>query len=256
MRKLRDPDTWSLAEAAPADRKEYMKVLGSLMFAAMTCRPDLAFSVSFLSQWGSNPQQLHFDALTRVLRYLVHTKKAVLVYHGATTSATPTLRDSDQLVTPPQPVIFTDSDWGSEEDALSRAGWTTKLAGGAIIWNSKKLNMVALSSTEAEYKALLEEAKDAVWLRQIMGELHLPIDTVKIFCDNQSAKAISKNPIQHFRTRHFRLAWHYVRDLQANGEVEVQFVRTAMQDADVLTKALPVTPHYSAMGRLGLHIPT
>lgn len=70
-----------------------------------------------------------------------------------------------------------------------------KAAGGAISWYSKKLNLVALSSAEAEYKALGEGGKDASWRRQILGELQLSTSIVKIYCDNESAKSISKNPI-------------------------------------------------------------
>jgi len=181
MKKIRDPDSWSLEESADVSRKEYMKLLGSLMFASITCRPDITFSVSFLSQWGTEPKQLHLDSLVRVLRYLVHTKKAVLTYQGSTsTAAAANLTDSAQP-TGPHPVIYTDSDWGSEPQALSRAGWLAKLAGGAISWYSKKLTLVALSSTEAEYKALAEGGKEAIWLKQIMGELHLTTGALSIY---------------------------------------------------------------------------
>ena len=89
-------------------------------------------------------------------------------------------------------------------------------------------------------------------MKQLMGELQLSTDTIRIYCDNQAAIAISKNPVQHSKTRHFKLAWHFIRQLQEEGEVEVHFVRTALQDADLLTKALPTTQHLSAEGRLGL----
>jgi len=164
----------------------YMSLLGSLMFASITCRPDLAFSVSLLSRWGTDPRQLHLDALTRVLKYLVRTKGAVLTYTGKGATV--------------QPCVYTDSDWGSEDDGLSRAGWTAKLAGGCISWYSKKLQLTATSSTEAEYKALSEGAKEAMWLRNIMGELGIQLKPVKLYCDNQSAVKISKNPVQHHRT--------------------------------------------------------
>ena len=77
---------------------------------------------------------------------------------------------------------------------------------------------------------------------------------VTIYCDNQSAIQISRNPVQHFKTRHFKLSWHLIRQLQEAGEVAVEFVRTGMQDADVLTKALTVGQHLTAVRRLGLYL--
>jgi len=94
-----------------------------------------------------------------------------------------------------------------------------------------------------------------MWLRNIMGELGIQLRPVKLYCDNQSAVKISKNPVQHHRTRHFNLSWHFVRQVQEAGEVEVAFVRTALQDADVLTKALAVRVHLQAVGRLGMVLP-
>ena len=141
MKLLKQPqEVREPKQAAPVSKELYMSLLGSLMFASITCRPDLAFSVSLLSRWGTDPKQLHLDALTRVLKYLVKTKGAVLTYTGKGATM--------------QPCVYTDSDWGPEDDGLSRAGWTAKLAGGCISWYSKKLQLTATSSTEAEYKAL------------------------------------------------------------------------------------------------------
>ena len=180
------------------------------------------------------------QALVRVLRYLVSTKAGCLVYQGQDVGL--------------QPCVYIDSDWGSETDGLSRAGWTAKLAGGSISWYSKKLQLSATSSAEAEYKALSEGAKEAMWLKNLMGELQIPLGAIKLYCDNQSAMAISKNPVQHYRTRHFKLHWHFVRQVQEAGEVVVSFVRTAQQDADVVTKALSMNTHLMAVERLGMEL--
>jgi len=242
MKLMRKPmECWSPEQRAPASRELYMRLMGSLMYAAITCRPDLAFSVSFLSQWSTDPKELHLECLIRVLRYLVRTKGAQLVYQGKGASV--------------QPCVYTDSDWGSDSDGLSRAGWTAKLAGGAISWYSKKLQLTATSSAEAEYKALSEGAKEAMWLHNIMGELGIQLKCTKLFCDNESALNMSKNPVQHHKSRHFQLSWHFVRQVQEAGHVEVHHVRTALQDADVLTKALPARVHLQAVGRLGLVVP-
>jgi len=214
MQQLRDTEGWSVQESEPVSKSQYMSLLGSLMFAAITCRPDLAFSVCMLSQWGQDPRQLPMTGLVRVLRYLIATKTARLQYRGTIRSTQPCLYmdvagledlelaplDEEQVAqalvaaqTPQQetsepeitelestePEIYTDSDWGSDTDGLSRAGWAAKLAGGAISWYSKKLQLVALSSAEAEYKALGEGVKEAIWLRQLLGELQLPTGPVE-----------------------------------------------------------------------------
>ena len=240
MKKLKDPELWRKGEEETVPREQYMSLLGSLMFASLTCRPDLSYSVSLLSQWGTDPRAIHLEALVRVLRYLCSTSGACLVYQGADAST--------------QPCVYTDSDWGSERDGLSRAAWTAKIAGGAVSWYSKKLQLTATSSAEAEYKALSEGAKEAMWLKNLLGELQISTGPIILYCDNQSAMAISKNPVQHYKTRHFRLSWHFVRQVQEAGEIAVHFVRTALQDADILTKALSVTTHCSAAGRLGLQL--
>ena len=93
-----------------------------------------------------------------------------------------------------------------------------------------------------------------MWLKNLMGELQIDLSPVHLYCDNESAIAISKNPVQHYRTRHFKLHWHFVRQVQEAGEVVVSFVRTALQDADFLTKALSVGNHLRAAERLGLKL--
>jgi len=153
-----------------------------------------------------------------------------------------------------QPCVYTDSDWGSEAKGLSRAGWTAKVAGGAISWYSKKLHLVATSSAEAEYKALAEGTKEALWLKNVMVELGLQLQPIKLYCDNQSAINMSKNPVQHHKSRHFQLSWHLVRQVQEAGDTQVCFVNSGMQDADILTKALTVRVHCQAAGRLGLDL--
>jgi len=152
------------------------------------------------------------------------------------------------------PVVFTDSDWGSERDGYSRAGWVAELGGGAVSWKSKKLNLVALSSAEAEYKALGEGAKDAIWFRQLYRELEFPLSPVTLFCDNQAAISLSKNPVHSSKTRHFRLSWHFIRQAQKDREVVVEFVPTAIQDADILTKALSGPSFKQAAARLGMQL--
>ena len=173
----------------------------------------------------------------RAFRYFVDTGDIVLHYD----------READAEL-----VGYTDSDWGNEPDGKSRAAYVFEVAGGAVSWSSKKLDGIADSTTVAEYKALSFGAKEAIWLRQLMGELGQSTQAITLCCDNQSAIKLSHNPTMHQRTRHVKLAWHLVREAIKDGDVVVKFVRTAVQDADMLTKALDGPKHKDNRQRIGL----
>jgi hypothetical protein len=176
-------------------------------------------------------------AAVRALRYFVDTADMVLHYD----------REMEAEL-----VGFTNSDWANEADGKSRAAYVFKLAGGAVSWSSKKLDGISDSTTVAEYKALSFGAKEAIWLRQLMGELKQSTKAITLCCDNQSAIKLSHNPAMHQRTKHVKLAWHFIREAIKDGDVVVKFVRTAVQDADMLTKALDGPKHRDNRQRIGL----
>lgn len=112
--------------------------------------------------------------------------------------------------------------------------------GNPVSWRSSLQKVVALSTTEAEYIALSEAVKEGVWLKRFAEELGFPQDTVEIFCDSQSAIALSKNAVFHERTKHMATKYHFIRDLIKVGEVQVLKIATANNPADIFTKVLPV----------------
>ena len=159
-----------------------------------------------------------------VLRYLHGT-----VGYGLHYSA-----DSDMHL-----VGYTDSDWaGSVEDRKITSGCCFSLGSAVISWFSRKQTSVALSS-EAEYIAACMAARDAVWLRKLLAGLfgHMLEPTV-IRCNNQSCVRMSVNPIHHDTTKHMEMRYHYVRDMVQRHAVELQFVPTDEQVANMLTKPL------------------
>ena len=187
----------------------------------MNTRLDIFFVVSTLSQYMCEPRQTHWVAAKHVLRYLRGT-----VGYGLRYTA-----DSDM-----QLVGYTDSDWaGSVEDRKSTSGCCFSLGSVVISWFSRKQTSVALSSAEAEYIVALE----AVWLRKLLVGLfgHMLEPTI-IRCDNQSCVQMSMNPVHHDTTKHVEMRYHYVRDMVQRRAVELQFVPTDEQVADVLTKPL------------------
>ena len=112
--------------------------------------------------------------------------------------------------------------------------------GGCISWRSKKQRTVALSSTEAEYMALSEATQEAVWLKVFLCELGemAKDEAVKIYEDNQGSIALAKNPEFHKRTKHIDIRYHYVRELVEDKKVEVFYVSTDDNPADLFTKNL------------------
>lgn len=208
-------------------RQRYQSAVGSLMYAMLGTRPDLAFSISVVSRFASNPTQAHWSAVKRIFRYLKQTIDMGLVFSGAI-----------------QPLVgYTDSDWaGCAETRRSTSGYVFHLGSAAISWSSKRQPTVTLSSCEAEYIGQTNATKEAIWLQtflqQIQPDLHNGLSATIIYGDNQGAIALAKNPQFHNRTKHIETQHHFVREKVAEGKVDLKWVPTAEQIADGLTKPL------------------
>ncbi|OJT08525.1 Retrovirus-related Pol polyprotein from transposon TNT 1-94 [Trametes pubescens] len=205
----------------------YREAVGSLMYAAMGSRPDITFAVTALSQFMQNPGRPHWEAVKRVLRYLKGTREHWLVYGGVREG----LRG------------FSDADWGSSTDHRhSISGYVYTIDGGAVLWSSKKQNVVALSSTEAEYIALTHASKEALWLRYLLADMLDP-DVAKhplaLYGDNRSAIALAKDNVFHPRTKHIDIRFHFIREAVDDGKIALEHRRTEDMPADLFTKALP-----------------
>lgn len=124
--------------------------------------------------------------------------------------------------------------------------------GGCISWDSKKQRTVALSSTEAEYMALGEAAKEAVYLRRLLRELGINAGRVKLSNDNIGAQRLATNPVFHARTKHIDIRHHFVREIVDAGLIRLEHVASEEMPADVLTKALTRPKHENCIELLGL----
>ncbi|KAJ1704767.1 hypothetical protein LUZ63_004546 [Rhynchospora breviuscula] len=139
------------------------------------------------------------------------------------------------------------------EDRRSTSGHVLSLGTSAVSWSSKKQSTVALSTAEAEFTAANLAACQAVWLRRILADLgQTQRQPTPIYCDNQSAIAMSKNPVHHGRTKHIDIKIYFIRELVAQGEVELMAVSTEEQTADILTKALARGKFEKFRKRLGV----
>jgi hypothetical protein len=230
-------------KATEEDRHWYAQAIGSLMYAMLGTRPDVAFAVSCCSRYLANPGEPHIKAAKRIMRYLRGTINLELTFRGAL-----------------GPLLgYTDSDWaGDAATRRSTSGYIFNVGSGAISWSSKRQTVVALSSCEAEYMGETQATKEAVWLRSLLKELlankEEPTATI-IFGDNQGAIALAKNPQFHSRTKHIAIQHHFVREKQADGKVDLQYIPTEKQVADGLTKALPRDRFVKFRNALGLETP-
>ncbi|KAK9080130.1 hypothetical protein SSX86_001805 [Deinandra increscens subsp. villosa] len=215
------------AEVQEMDRVPYSQVVGSLMFLMVCTRPDISFGVSVVSRFLSNPGKAHWQAVKWILRYLAGTQAAG-IWFGRTSDKSETIQG------------YVDSDFAKDLDKYrSVTGYVFLLFGSIVSWKATLQGVVALSSTEAEYMALTEAVKEALWLSRFIAELGIEVADTCIKCDNQGAIALSKNGVFHERTKHINVKYHFIREVINSGEVLVEYVNTNQNWADVFTKALP-----------------
>ncbi len=208
----------------PVNSSTYQSMVGSLLYAAMATRPDIAQAVSVVSKFNANPNAAHLMAVKRILRYLKGTLNLALKYERS---------DSGTLIG------YSDADWaGDQDDRRSTTGNVFLLGGGAVSWLSKKQSTVALSTAEAEYVALSQAAQECVWFRRLLSDLGMDVSPVMILEDNQGAIAIAKNPVDNSRTKHIDIRYHYICECVQNGQIQLQYCPTDDMKADILTKPL------------------
>jgi len=228
---------------AQADRDEmagtpYRQLVGALSWLALGTCPDVVFATSSLGRFGHNLGRVHWEVAKRVLQYLKGTKGWRLVLGGE----------------PAEVVGFMDADWGSDHDDRHSVGaFLFKIGGGAVSWKTKKQGCVALSSTEAEYMALCQSAKESVWLEEFVKGLGVSVSgSMVIKVNNQGSIVLMKNSVFHDRLKHIDIQHHYTRDLVRANRIEIKYIPMKDMLADVLTKALPRAQHEYLAKAVGL----
>lgn len=220
---------------------QYQSAIGSLMYVGLGSRPDISFAIQNLSQFSSHPTQVHWTAVKRLIRYLKGTPDIGLRYG-------PTKMEDLVLVG------YSDADWaGDENDRKSVSGYVFLLGKNVITWGAKKQATVALSSMEAEYMALSYAVREAIWLRNLLGELGLVQgEPTEIFVDNQGTIAFAKSQDFHGRSKHIDIRHHFVRECINRHDVAVSYCPTDTNLADLFTKALPRDRFNTLLSLLGL----
>ncbi|KAL5752812.1 hypothetical protein ACOSQ2_023319 [Xanthoceras sorbifolium] len=201
----------------------YASAIGSLMYAMVCTRPDIAQAVGAVSRYMNNPGKIHWEAVKWILRYLRGTTNKTLCFKGGDTTLTG----------------YVDADLAGNVDIRkSTTGYVYTLGGTAVSWVSQLQKIVALSTTEAEYVAVTEASKEMVWLQSFLEELGKKQEDNVLYCDSQSAIHLAKNPSFHSRTKHIQLRYHFIRSLLEDGILKLEKISGAQNPADMLTKTV------------------
>ncbi|KJZ68137.1 hypothetical protein HIM_05591 [Hirsutella minnesotensis 3608] len=233
------PIAW---QASQKEVHQFQQKVGSILFAAISTRPDIAFAVSRLGRQNQNPDSTHQMAADRVLLYLFATKSYGIRLGGGEKEAEIFVCSSDSS--------FADNSL----DRKSSQGYVMTLFGGPIAWRASKQATVATSSTEAEFLAISEAAKEAIFLSRLLQSLQIQIPSpLKLECDNtQTIRLLEGGSKLSTRLRHVDIHQHWLRQEIEEGRIRLHWVPTAQMKADGLTKALPLQKLQSFQRLIGI----
>ncbi|CAI7910105.1 unnamed protein product [Closterium sp. NIES-54] len=245
---MKGPEEESVGEE---ERRQFHSLVGSLLYAAVNTRPDVAFATGQLAWVVQCPNEEQVACGMRVAKYLGQTPTIGLQYSAAQRrqKGADGVELGRLFIT-----AFSDASYTSEpEDMTSLGGFICCVDGGPTASESKKQVDQALSSVESEYMALFCAVRDIVWPRRLLAVLgEEQQGPTSLYCDSQGAIAISKNSVLHGLTKHMRVKWHSTRSMVVAGEVELRYVKTTGQLADMMTKRLVEQQHWKCCKLVGM----
>ena len=210
----------------PVAQSEYAQIIGSLLHLMNFTRPDIAYVVCRLSRYTHSPNNDHWAALARLMKYLRGTMNYGIWYSGL-------------------PAVFegySDANWISDSyEIKSTSGYVFTIGGGAVTWKSSKQTIIAKSTMESEFIALEQACNEAEWLKNFLENIPLgikPNPSVSVHCDNKAAIAIASNKTFNGKNRHIRLRYEVIKQLLRDGIVSIDYVKSELNLADPLTKPL------------------
>ncbi|KAG9450359.1 hypothetical protein H6P81_010324 [Aristolochia fimbriata] len=225
------------SEGVGSDQHLYRSMIGSLLYLTIS-RPDLCFSVGVCARYQANPKESHLKAVKRILRYVHGTIELGTFYSNSAIVAL---------------AGYSDADWaGNGDDQKSTSGGCFYLGKNLVAWYRKKQNSISLSIAEVEYIAVGSCCTQLLWMKQMLADYGFEQDILTVFCDNTSAIDISKKPVQHSRTKHIDIWYHFIRELEAKKIISLEYISTANQLADIFSKILDRTRFEFIQGALGM----
>ena len=233
----------------PQETKHYQRLVGCLLYVMHGTRSDIAYPVIRLSQHVAHPTFDQWLALKRILRYLKGTAfvQVCLGHHD-------NAAESDNFSFHAELIGFFDAAYADSTNRRSTSGYLFKLFGSPISWSSKVQRTIALSTTEAEFMATTEAAKECLWIISVATQLGWGIQRpIKLFGDNQGANALTRNPEYHQRTKHIDVRHRFITSLVDDGTISVVYIPSAYILADMFTKPLPKTHHELHCQLIGLY---
>nr|GEV17906.1 retrovirus-related Pol polyprotein from transposon TNT 1-94 [Tanacetum cinerariifolium] len=208
----------------PIDQTVYRSKIRSLMYLTSS-RPNIVQAVCYCARYQSRPIEKHLKEVKRIFRYLRGTINMGLWYSKGSSFGLTAFSDADHA--------------GCTDTRKSTSGGIKFLGDKLVSWMSKKQNYTAMSSAEAEYVALSASCAQVMWMRTQLQDYGLNYNKIPLYCDSQSAIAISCNAVQHSHTKHIHTRYHFIKERVENGIIKLYFVITEYQLADMFTKALP-----------------
>ncbi|GJW67248.1 hypothetical protein Tco_0121672 [Tanacetum coccineum] len=224
-------------QGTPVDATLYRGMIGSLMYLTSS-RPDLIYAVCLCARYQAKTTEKHLNAVKRIFRYLKGTINMGLWY----------LKDTDMSLT-----TYSDADHTGYQDTRCSTSGSPKFLGDKLIsWSSKKQKSTGISSTKAEYIALSGCCAQILWMRSQLTDYGFQFNKIPLYCDNKSAIVLCCNNVQHSRAKHIDVRYHFIKEQVENGIVELYFVRTECQLADIFTKPLPRERFNFLIEKLGM----
>nr|GEV41086.1 hypothetical protein [Tanacetum cinerariifolium] len=210
-------------EAKAVDPSHYRGIIGTLFYLTSS-RSDLQFAICMCARYQARPIEKHVHAVKRIFRYLRGTVHRGLWYP----------KDSSVSLT-----AFVDAyHAGCQDTCRSTSGSVQFLGERLISWSFKRQKSAAISSTKAKYIALSSCCAQILWMRSQLSDYGLGFNKIPIYCDNKSAIALCCNNVQHSRSKHIDIRYHFIKEQVENGVIELYFINTEYQLADLFTKAL------------------
>lgn len=208
----------------------YRSLVGGLMYSMHTNRPDIAYAVGYLSRYLDCPTKNKYEAAKRVLRYLKGTRDSSIVYEHRET---------------PECVAYCDSSYGGDYERASTWGYVLFYGGGPVSWRSRKHKTKVTSTTESEFVAMSECAKELAWTTNVFEDIELQLQQPRLVIkeDNQPAIAMAEKLAMRHKTKHIDMKRRYIQDAVDSGKVKIEYITTKNQIADIFTKALPEVTH-------------
>ncbi len=221
------------ADHKPLPHADFRQVVGTLLYASLTCRPDICFITQQLAMFAHNPKLHHWLAVKDIFQYLRHTKHYSLLLRRS--HADVPMKDYKPKLT-----AYTDSDYaGCRDTRRSTTGYAIFVDSNIVSWSTKRQPTVALSSAEAEYMAASDVTKELLFTKHLLEEIigH-EVDCAEVRCDNTATVQAISNGNMNTNMRHIDTRLHFIRDYVQNQTINITHVRSANNIADLFTKAL------------------